>query len=141
MPYSDIRQAAITIAQLIPGIPADHVYGQQMPSVNTPQVEVEVSKWSILKFVPGYVRDIKYELTVRVLLRYTNPVETEQQLSNLLNAAIDTFDAHKRLGWPLTVNQADMTDGAASFATINGTVYRVAEFNLTVLERTAFRNA
>lgn len=76
-----------------------------------------------------------YRFTARLVVQWVDNAQAEQQLIAFADAIPDAIAADPRLGGRLPSGIAQALSGAAGYLTISGTVYRVLDFDLSVLEK------
>lgn len=76
-----------------------------------------------------------HTFALRLVIQWVDNPEAERQLLTLLDEIPDAIDADPRLDSQLEKGIARVTTGLAGFATIGGTLYRIVDYTLEVLEK------
>lgn len=87
----------------------------------------------------GQQVEMRYQFTVRLVVRWVNPQEAEAELLELITATCAAFTQDPTLGGRVTRGHAYVTDGITGILTIKvaGGDYRAVDITVDVLEKGA----
>lgn len=77
----------------------------------------------------------EHTFTCRLVLNWTEPASAEAQLLDLITAIPDAIDADPHLNSSVPKGMASCRAGSAGYLTIGQTLYRIADYTITVLEK------
>lgn len=83
----------------------------------------------------GQVRARKYRILHRLVVRWQDNEQAEQQIIPLVDSIPDAVDADQHLGGRLASGFAEITEIEGVWVTVGGTEYRALDFYSTVIEK------
>ena len=134
MSYTTIIAAVDVVNAAITGIRSHYTYEPMTPA--TPCL------YAILGSIPEmnqypHMEEIKYDILLRLLLRYTNVEKAEDDAITFIDRIITAYRSAVQLDGTLTNGNARLIGGRAGYVAVGSVIYRLIEFTLRVTERTA----
>lgn len=134
MSYTTIIAAIDTINAAITGIRRHYTY--------EPMTPVTPCLYTVLGSIPEmnqfpHLEEIKYDILLRLLLRYTDAEKAEDDAVTFIDRIITAYRSAVALDGTLVDGTARLIGGRAGYIAVGSVIYRMIEFTLRVTERTS----